>query len=370
MRSVVVDEEWHRAIADAPHWMELPGDWSTPFAALASSGTTGVPKFTLATHLQSYLHCAAYLEVVPPTKQQRFLLTLPLYFSGGRVSCLAHLLRGDTLILGPAFFTAVEYAEIVARHQVTAGFIPPSLVRELLAIAKVGKPLFENVEVLTSVGAPLFADEKREALCKLTPRFHEMYGASAVGPIAALRPEDMAGRPTSVGRPFSFVDVEVVNEDETPLGPDQTGRLRCRGPGLTSAIPGLTGSQDDFSNGWYYPGELANLDSRSYIYLQGRNSEVIFRGGAKFFPAEVEAVLLDHEAVAEAAVVGRAAAGNEQQVLAYVTTRQTITPGELVGHCRARLSPYKVPRNIYIVAELPRTSSGKINKRALIDNPE
>lgn len=368
-QSIHLDEEWDRAIANTPNLSEFAADWSTPLATLATSGTTGIPKFTLATHLQSYLHCAAYLQVVPSTKQQRALLTLPLYFSGGRVCCLAHLLRGDTLILGPAFFTAVEYVEIAKRHQVTVGFIVPSLVRDLLAIEHAGKLLFPNIEALTSVGAPLFAEEKRAALRKLAPQFHEMYGASAMGPIAALRPEDIAERPTSVGRSFPFVDVEVVDEDEKPFAPDETGRLRCRGPGLTSPIAGLPESKEGFGDGWYYPGELATLDLRGYIHLQGRTSEVIFRGGAKFFPAEVEAVLLDHDAVTEAAVVARVTSGNEQDVMAYVITRGAITPGELLGHCRARLSAYKVPRNIYIVSELPRTSSGKINKRALIVDP-
>lgn len=173
-QSIHVDEEWDRAVANMPNLIEFAADWSTPLATLATSGTTGIPKFTLATHLHAYLHSAAYLQVVPSTKQQRALLSLPLYFSGGRVCCLAHLLRGDTLILGPAFFTAVEYVEIAKRHLVTVGFIAPSLVRDLLAIERIDRPFFQNIEALTSVGAPLFAEEKRAALRKLTPRFHEM----------------------------------------------------------------------------------------------------------------------------------------------------------------------------------------------------
>jgi acyl-coenzyme A synthetase/AMP-(fatty) acid ligase len=366
-RSVALDEEWNKAVANAEPATDLTGDWSAPLATLASSGTTGIPKFTLATHLQLYLHCAAYLEVVRSTRRQRFLLTLPLHFSAGRVACLAHLLRGDTLVFGPTFFTASEYLKIATRHQVTVGFIVPSVVRQLLSIAEPDQLLFPDIDMLASVGAPLFADEKREAWRKLTPRFHEMYGAAAIGPMAALRPEDIAERPTSVGRPFSFVDVEVVDDDDRPVGADTAGRLRCRGPGLTSPIAGLGGSREDFRDGWHYPGELAMLDSLGYIHLQGRTSEVIFRGGAKVFPAEVEAVLQAHEDVAEAAVVGRETPSNEQELIAYVVPRGAVSTGELLGHCRARLSAYKVPHNIYLLSELPRNSSGKLDKRALID---
>ena len=368
--SVALDDAWNKAVANTEPVRELPSDWSAPLAALASSGTTGIPKFTLATHLQLYLHCAAYLEIIPSTRPQRFLLTLPLYFSAGRISCLAHLLRGDTVILGPALFTGAEYVAIAVRHQVTVGFIVPSVVRQLLAIAEAGKPLFPDIDVLTSVGAPLYADEKGEALRKITPRLHEMYGVAAMGPMAALRPEDIAARPTSVGRPFSLIDVEIVDDDERPLGANTAGRLRCRGPGLTSPIAGMGASKEDFRNGWHYPGELASPDSLGYIQLRGRTTEVIFRGGAKIFPAEVEAVLQAHKGVVEAVVVARTTSAKDQELIAYVVARDAVTTGELLGHCRARLSGYKVPRKIMIVSELPRNSSGKLDKRALIANCE
>jgi acyl-coenzyme A synthetase/AMP-(fatty) acid ligase len=195
-----------------------------------------------------------------------------------------------------------------------------------------------------------------------------MYGAAAIGPMSALRPQDLIERPTSVGRPFLLVDVEVVDDDERPLGPDVPGRLRCRGLGLTTPIAGSGegASVKDFRDGWHYPGEVAAIDEFGYVHLQGRSSEVIFRGGAKIFPAEVEAVLQGHEAVAEAAVVGREGADKQQELIAYVVARRPLPPGELLAHCRTRLTAFKVPREIRIVAELPRNSSGKLDKRALL----
>ena len=93
---------------------------------------------------------------------------------------------------------------------------------------------------------------------------------------------------------------------------------------------------------------------------------MIFRGGAKIFPSEVEAVLQMHECVAEAAVVGRALSNNEQEAVAFVVLKSPSTPGQLLAYCRTQLTAFKVPREIHIVAELPRTLSGKIDKRALI----
>jgi acyl-coenzyme A synthetase/AMP-(fatty) acid ligase len=186
--------------------------------------------------------------------------------------------------------------------------------------------------------------------------------------MSALRGEDIQDRPPSVGRPFSFVDVEIVDDDDRPLKPGTNGQLRCRGPGLTSPItiaPAMTPT--DFRNGWYYPGELGSVDELGYIFLQGRTSEVIFRGGAKIFPSEVEAVLQMHECVAEAAVVARALPNNEQEAVAFVVLKQPSTSGALLAHCRTRLTAFKVPREIHVVAELPKNLSGKIDKRALTE---
>ena len=133
-------------------------------------------------------------------------------------------------------------------------------------------------------------------------------------------------------------------------------------------VPGHAAA-GDFRDGWHYPGELAALDPSGYLHLHGRTSEVIFRGGAKIFPTEVEAVLQAHESVAEAAVVARASSGNEQELVAYVIAAAPVASGQLLAHCRRRLTPYKVPREIHIVSELPRNAAGKLDKRALTGQP-
>jgi acyl-CoA synthetase (AMP-forming)/AMP-acid ligase II len=360
---VVLDAAWRSTIAATDQIASAVDDWHALVLVLASSGTSGLPKFTVATHLQYHFHIASYLEVMPPTRH-RFLSILPLYFSAGRLSCLAHLLRGDTLVLHPALASVGEIIENVSRHKVTAAFLVPSMLRELLALTGDKRPLLPDIEVLISGGTPMFADEKFEVLRKVTPRFCEMYGAAASGPMAALRAEEIRERPTSVGRPFSFIDIEIVDDDDRPLGAGATGHLRCRGPGLT--FPAVnSASAGDFRNGWHYPGELASIDELGYVFLQGRESEVIFQGGAKVFPSEIEAVLQAHESVTEAAVVARRLASNEQEVVAYVVTKRRVTPGELLAHCRTQLTGFKVPREVQIVAELPRNSSGKVDKRAL-----
>ncbi len=364
---VAVDTAWQAAVAAADRDVAAAQDWHAPIGTQASSGTTGLPKFTFVTHLQYHFHMACYLEVMPPGRH-RYLSTLPLYFSAGRLACLSHLLRGDTVVLYSAMFSPEELIEVISRHKITVAFIVPSALRQILTVAEDRLPLLPGIDLLITGGSPLFAEERLEVIRKVTPRFCEMYGAAATGPIATLQPDDIRERPTSVGRPFSYVNVEVVDDDRRPLDHGATGQLRFRGPGLTLPMT----NAEDFRDGWYYPGELAVIDELGYIFLRGRASEVIFRGGAKIFPSELEAVLQEHESVAEAAIVGRSLSNNEQEPVAYVVARQAVTPGELLAHCRTKLTAFKVPREIHIVADLPRNSSGKIDKLALanLQHPE
>ena len=361
---VALDVAWHSAVAAADRSPNAVQDWHAPIAVLGSSGSTGLPKFTIATHLEYYFHLAKHLEVVPPGRH-RYLAILPLYFAWSRIGCLSHLFRGDTLIFYPPVASPEEIVENMIRHKVTLAQLAPSMLRQLLLIADDHSHLLPNVQVHIG-GAPFFADEKRKVIDKVTPRFCEEYGAAAIGPIAAIQAEDMRERPTSVGRAFSLVNIEIVDDNDRPLGAGVTGQLRCRGPGLTTPLPNSPAvTSADFRDGWYYPGELGMMDELGYVFLQGRTSEVIFRGGAKIFPGEVETVLQAHGSVAESAVVGRTLLNNEQELVAYVVTKHPLTSAELFAHCLTRLTPFKVPREIHVVAELPRNSSGKVDRAAL-----
>ena len=360
---VILDGAWHSAVSAADRTSDAVQDWHAPIAVLGSSGTTGFPKFTIATHLEYYFQLANHLEVIPPGRH-RYLAILPLYFAWSRIGCLSHLLRGDTLIFYPPLASPEEIVENIIRHKITVAQLAPSMLRQILPIADDHSPLLPNVQVHIG-GAPFFADEKRKVIEKVTPRFCEEYGAAAIGPIAAIQAEDMRERPTSVGRAFSLVDIEIVDDNDQPLGPGTTGQLRCRGPGLTSPLVHSSGISADFRDGWYYPGELGIIDEVGYVFLQGRTSEVVFRGGAKIFPSEVETVLQMHESVAESAVVGRTLPNNEQELVAYIVTKHPLTPAELFAYCRTRLTAFKVPREIHVVAELPRNSSGKVDRAAL-----
>jgi acyl-CoA synthetase (AMP-forming)/AMP-acid ligase II len=364
--TVPLDAAWERRVVQADAPSSLPNEWHDTMVVQSTSGTTGLPKFSVATHLQFYFRLASLCEYMPTTRPHRYLATLPLFSALGRNVCLLHLLHGSTIILYPSIFTATEFVEIATKHHASVAAVAPSSVRQLLAASEIGDPLLPKLELLICGGAPLFADEKREAIRKVTANFHEMYGVSAFGPISVLRPKDIPKWAATSGRPFTLAEVEIVDENERRVDAGETGRLRCRGPALASPITVAGENADNFRDGWHYPGELAALDECGYLHLHGRTSEVVFRGGAKVFPTEIEAVLQAHEKVADAAVVVcGVSSASEQELAAYVIAKGEVTPGQLLAHCRQQLTPYKVPRQIYIVSDLPRNLSGKVDKRAL-----
>jgi acyl-coenzyme A synthetase/AMP-(fatty) acid ligase len=217
---------------------------------------------------------------------------------------------------------------------------------------------------LFCTGAPLYTEEKRQAVRKLTPNFYERYGTAETLALSVLCPVDLADRADSVGRPHSQVQIEIVDENNQPMDTGAVGRLRIRGPGLASPLPEQM-KDSSFHDGWFYPGEIARLNENGYIFLRGRVSDVIMRSGAKIYPLEVERTLIEHQDILEAAVLGHRVTGNEEAVIAFVVKRGNMTTGELLAHCRARLTPHKVPQQITFVAELPRNTSGKVDKFAL-----
>ncbi len=361
-RLILLDEGWREAAARAEPCEVPSAGGSEPFVISATSGSTGAPKFTVMTHLQYYFAIVGMWELMGLAGRHRFLCTMPLYYSGGRNSCIAHLLRGDCVVLHPSLFSPAEYVALVERHQITVGGLVPSTVRQLLALEG-DEPLLPGLALLFSTGAPLYALEKQRATLKLSANFHERYGTAETMAISTLRPADFADRPESVGQPHSLAQVEIVDDEDRPVPIGESGRLRFRGPGLGSPLGAA--AEASFRGGWYVPGEIARLDEAGYIFLEGRVSDVIMRSVVKIYPAEVEAALAEHPKVAEAAVIGGLGLDNEETVIAFVVRSGDASAGELLAHCRARLSPHKAPRTFYFVEQLPRNTAGKVDKKAL-----
>jgi len=361
--TIRLDDAWHRGVARARADAAWAGDWHDPFLISASSGSTGTPTFTMMTHLQYHFAMTGMLELMELAGHHKFLCTLPLYYSGGRNSCLAHLLRGDCVELYPNLYSPAEYVELVARRHITVAVMVPTGIRQLLDAAG-DAPLLPNLSALFCTGAPLHIAEKLDAARRLTPQFHERYGTAETLAVSVLHPEDFTARGGSVGQPHSLVELDVVDADDRSLPDGEAGILRIRGPGMASPVAAQT-EQRKFRGGWYYPGEIARMDADGYLFMGGRTSDVIMRNGAKVYPAEVEGALMEHPGILEAAVLGVLGSDNEERVVAFVVPAGNIAAGALIAHCRTRLTAHKVPAKFHFLADLPKNTAGKIDRAAL-----
>lgn len=365
---VVLDDDWHAAARRAPADPDFPSDGDAELFIAVSSGTTGAPKGAPASHSMFLHRIAKYTCSYGPMHGHRYLSVQPLCYAAGWFHLFIVMAGGSTVILRPPLFTAEEYVANVARYEATFAFLVPTVLRWLLKLPARDGPLLPSLRVLVAAADVMHPDEKRAVLRRVSPHFHESYSTSATGTISILKPWEIEARADSVGYPNLMTEVQIVDAAHEPLPPGATGRLRVRGPGVATRYYGDPEAEArDFRDGWYYTGELAARDDAGYLYIKGRASNMILRGGVNIYPEELEPVIEQHPRVAAAAVLGEAHAELGQEVVAVVVPAAPLEERELLAHCRRLLAPHKVPSRIVLVDDLPRNPAGKIRRAELGD---
>jgi len=330
-----------------------------------SSGTTGKPKGAIVTHQNLYERFVSQWNAIGYGEDDCFAILTPFYFGAGRSFGMSLLAAGGSVLIAPPPMKPPEIVAALSRPEVTATFLPPTLLRRLLELHQTDQPpLLQNLNYLVVSGEPLFADEAHEVIEKICPNLISYYASSEGGGISVLRAAEFTEFAATVGKPTYKTEVEIVDADNVTLAHGIVGRLRYRGPGVATRYLGSDGSEQGPSKGgWFYPGDLAERLPSGHIALRGRDKDVIIRGGVNIYPAEIEATLLAHPDVMEAAVLARDDNDRGQVVVAFVSTTTDIKT--LAAHCNSNLAPYKVPQLITVLAELPKRTSGKVDKVAL-----
>ena len=349
-------------------WYEGPEgpmvlDPDLPVILSLSSGTTGRPTGPLATHAHMLARMQNQLVTLTFNQHDRYLLSTPLYFGGGRAFALTHLHIGATMILCPPPYAPEDLVATVAATGANSTFLVPTLIRRLLALDEAALSRLSTLRLLISSGAPLHPPERGEIARRITPGFIEYYASTEGGGITVLTAEGQARHPGSVGRAAFMVDVEIVDGDHAPVPPDTVGQVRYRGPGVAeSFFRDAEKTATVFRDGWFYPGDLGQMTEDGYLTLMGRAKDMILRGGVNIYPVEIERALAAHPWVAEAAVLPAPHTELGEVVVAVVVARRPIEADALLAHCRERLAPYKVPARIVMTEALPKNSAGKVVK--------
>jgi acyl-CoA synthetase (AMP-forming)/AMP-acid ligase II len=338
-----------------------------PLLLSLSSGTTGRPKGPRITHQQMLRRFWTHWINLGLNSNDRYVSATPLFFGAGRTFAMSVLFSGGTVVLFPPPFQPEALCAEVARAKATSLFLVPTQLRKLLELPAEQTAPMRRLGLLLSSGSPLDPAERHAIRERLCSNFIEYYASTEGGGISISNPETQALHDDSVGRPIFAVEVEVVDDNDDVLPPGRIGRLRYRGPAVaTGYFADDDSAETAFKDGWFYPGDLAEINEQGYIFLCGRAKDMILRGGINIYPAEVEAILRGHPAVIEAAAVGRPSPTMGEEVAAFVTLRSPAEESQLIAWCRTNLAPYKVPREIFVIDELPKNSSGKVLKAELV----
>lgn len=334
-----------------------------------TGGTTGRAKGVNLTH-RAIATNLWQREVMVPSRfgQERMLCVMPLFHVYASHVCLHTMVyaRGCMVIL-PRYHPE-ETLRALEDERITIFGGSPTIYTSLLSYEGFSGADLSSLYFSYSGSAALPEDVLHRWEAATGTPILEGYGQSEAGPVLTYNPLEGERKPGSVGIALAETEVQVVDlETGTEVLPTgEAGEIRARGPQIMS---GYRGRPEETAaalrDGWLYTGDIGEFDTDGYLYIRDRKKEMVIVSGYNVFPREVEEVLYTHPAVREAAVVGRPDAYRGELVHAYVALKAYADTDALLNHCRANLAKYKVPSEIEIIDELPKTTVGKIDKKQL-----
>ena len=353
----------------APIPVTCPGlDAEDTAALIFTGGTTGHARGARITHgqiawntLNTVIHDLEHHDI--------FLNVFPLFHTGGLfVYTLPQIVLGGAVVLA-RHFDPVQVLSLIEQERVTVFLGVPTMYELLTQAPTWATADLSSLRFCTSGGAPLPVPLVEKYTTEKRVRFKQGFGMTEFGPgVFALAAEDAIRKAGSIGRPNFYVDARIVDGKNQSLGPDQVGELVLKGP---SAAAGYfdaavnTALVDD--EGWFHTGDLARYDAEWYFFIVGRKKDMFISGGENVYPAEIEAVLYRHPAVAMSAVIGVPDARWGEVGRAFVTLKPgaAATPEELLSFLQANLARFKAPQRVVILDVMPLSAAGKILKHEL-----
>ncbi len=366
--TLAIDETW--LSAESGEWDPRPIAPDQVQAVVFTSGTSGRPKgamLTFANHFYSAMSAAYRVGVL---SDDLWLSCLPLYHVGGLAVIWRSCLYGTAVDLHSKFdLTAVN--DSLNHKPVTLISLVPTMLARLLD-SRTTWP--DRLRLALIGGAALPPDLLARALAADVP-VAATYGLTeAASQVATMPPDEVKRKPGSVGRPLLFTNVSIRGEDGRELPPGEIGEVVVSGPTVMAGYWGET----PLADGLFSTGDLGYVDVDGDLWLVQRRSDLIVTGGENVYPAEVEAVLKEHTAVAEVCVVGLPDPVWGQVVAAVVVlaadtavsaanvSAAHVSAAQLTQFCRERLAGYKIPRHFRFAADLPLTASGKIARQDVV----
>jgi acyl-CoA synthetase (AMP-forming)/AMP-acid ligase II len=350
---------------------ELPRvaiDPAMDVAALpSSSGTTGRPKAVMLTHRNLVAGAWQWLAVDPVAADDVAVTIYPCFHVGGIICLNVVLAAGATLVILPRYDLRALLG-LIASHHATRAILAPPVILDLVQHPIVAEHDLESLATVTWSAAPMGEDLATACRARLGCRVKQMYAMTEAVP-AHYVPLGADDRPGSGGPPVPNSETRIVDPATgTDLGPGETGEIRVRGPQVMAGYrnrPDATAEAFD-GEGWLRTGDLGYVDADGWIHVVDRLKELIKYKGYQVAPAELEAVLLTHPAVADAAVVPSPDERAGEVPKAFVVLAAPADPDEIMAFVAARVASHKKVRRLEVVDAIPKSASGKVLRRVLV----
>jgi long-chain acyl-CoA synthetase len=367
---IVDDAELAKLTADlSEQRAPVPRNHDDTAVILHTSGTTGKPKGAMLTHdglgRNAEVCTRSVIEIGP---DDVVMGCLPLFHVFGlTVGLGCAVLAGATLTLTPRFDPR-EVLEVIEREGVTVFAGVPTMYSSLLSVASEAAPeATRSLRVCVSGGAALPVQVLFDFESAFGCVILEGYGLSESSPAASFNHPHRPRKVGSVGTPIEGVQMRVVDLKGAEVARGQAGEIQIRGHNVMKGYWNLPEATEATitPDGWLNTGDVGRVDEDGYFYIVDRTKDLIIRGGYNVYPREIEEVLYEHPAVAEAAVIGIPHDSLGEEVGAAVSLKKgaILDPDELRDYVKARVAAYKYPRRIWVVDELPKGATGKVQKR-------
>jgi len=346
---------------------------------LYSSGTTGRPKGVLLSHANLLASSAAVLDASALDSWEGPRVTLsamPIAHIFG-VAIMNDLLltperlAGKTHLVQLRWFDTERFMELIQQHQCTSIAAVPTMLALMLNHPRASQyDLSSLIEVICG-GAPLPVELAQSFMRRYPCRIREVYGLTEASGLGTANRRTEPYRPGSAGRTYMNTELRIVDDDDRALPAGERGEICLRGPIVMQGYHNLPEETAQVLRGaWLHTGDVGYLDNDGYLFVVDRKKDMIIRGGENIFPAELEAILHEHPAVAEAAVVGVPDSVYGENVVAFVVVKAgaELSETQVIEHVCGQVARFKAPSQVHFLSVLPKSSIGKILRRVLREN--
>lgn len=335
-----------------------------------TSGSTGKMKGVVHTFTSLCANPYNLVDIMNITSEDTYFIGVPLFhlfgFSPGMVTAI---MRGAEIVITD-MIGSIGVIDRIQNKKATVLLCNATMLKQLIYLLERRKYDISSLRIVMVSGSIVQKKLLATAIKELCKNTLNLYGTTETGIISQTLPgEDILHLSTTVGKPLPGIKIRIVDDNRKELSLGSIGEISCKTYGVFKEyhnMPSATSKAVD-SKGWYYTGDMGKIDEGDYISIVGRKIEMITKSGFNIYPREVELVLLQHQKIKDAAVVGIPDPDYGEIVRAVIIKKENeyLTNDEIIDHCHQRLVNYKVPDQIVIVKEFPLTSTGKIRKNEL-----